>query len=331
MRRAYGVVAAAVTLLAVSAVWMVVHLRSTTRVEVCGYGSVTLPVPPFEAAEPLDEHVMQSLSRPVLRQLVAALDQSTDDYERAIGHYLARFDPAGAASRRDALVELALRSSDGRAYWLALTACLRPSLRLAPCDRMSNEQWARLDPDNAMPWFALAGEAHKRGDAAALGDALLRASRARTFDADVAGPHRLMQRADMRALPEAQRLAGLVTLIGIWAALPLPRIDAPLPYCRDQDTSRRPLCSDLATLLVERSHSFHGFSIGAGVAKDVWDEERRGRLADERDALGWAVNQKPESWRAVRHGLYVVARLRALQRRCRRQRRTRRAARARCS
>ena len=264
-------------------------------VEVCGLGDIQLPVPTREAEAAVHAALIEPVARRQREQLVAVLDASGSEQERALGHFLARIDHEDREARREALATLALHSSDGGVYRLALVACKDSRLEASQCDRLSNEQWARLDADNAMPWLALADEASRRGDGEAVAEALFRASRARRFDTDSTGPARVMQRADVQGLPTLERLALLTHLFGIWAAMPWPGLSMPMEYCRhaNADPNRPQLCADLATLFIERDDNLIGFMTGIKLAEHAgWSDERRQRLADEADALWWAMQQQ---------------------------------------
>src|SRR5260221_29749 len=59
------------------------------------------------------------------------------------------------ASSRERLVALAAGSRDALVQAYALQAC-RAAGVVASCQGVSPEAWARLEPDNAAPWLAIA-------------------------------------------------------------------------------------------------------------------------------------------------------------------------------
>jgi hypothetical protein len=262
-------------------------------VEVCGLGSIALPVPAREAGAAVLAVLVAPLGLDVEAAWVAWLDASAVEHDRALGHYLAAPDP----QRLRALVALAVHTRDPRVYRLALARCAREADDAEACERLSAEQWARLDADNAAPWLRIARQAAQRGDGAALADALYRAAHARRLDVDADAAARLLQRGELAALPPLRQLALSVQLSAHWAALPWADLLLAHEHCIDaaQDIERQPLCSALARLYVDRADSAAVFALGVQVAQAAgWSAEALLRLAQQRDALRWAERQVDE-------------------------------------
>ena len=265
------------------------------RVESCDIGSFPALSP--TAAVAVVAAVLEPLTRGARTRLITTLDSSADEYDRAVGHYIAwaaSTNGVRPASRRDALAALAATTHDARVYRLAIMACLPESSAALRCRQLSNAQWARLDADNAMPWLFDASDAAQRGDADGLSETLFRASQARVSDVHLGEVARLLQRPDIAALPAPQRLGLELALFEIWGAMPTPGVQNAIAHCRDAalDYNRQQLCSDLATLFVERDSSVAGLSIGLELAELAgWNQDRRRRIARELDAMEWAAAQ----------------------------------------
>jgi hypothetical protein len=128
-----------------------------------------------------------------LHRLAADLAARSTDRERATGTYLQMVAAAGAAWRahrdcadgdeacqaaaaqavstatadsRRALVRLASTTSDADTYALAMHSCRAPAGQssIDDCALLNNAQWARIEPDNAVPWLYLAADAGRRRD-----------------------------------------------------------------------------------------------------------------------------------------------------------------------
>lgn len=280
-------------------------------VELCGYGRVG-PIrsiddyPPgiVAAAEATAERVTADLlSQPQPRQqaighyaqLVAAMRAAGAEFERRNPQC---DDEACARRRRQAaeethapfaqsLAKLAVASQDPTAYALGVYGC-RLS-RAGACAQLTTARWAQLAPDNAVPWFVLAEEAHQNKDEVALAEALHRAARAKYSDYDWSAMLAMADHREAVALAPASRLVFLTTLIGIYSAFPTPGYLAASEACsqaRLGDAARRQLCSDLATMMTERSGSLLELSLGTAIGERTgWPAERVQRLRDEKEAV----------------------------------------------
>lgn len=89
-----------------------------------------------------------------------------------------------ASAPREALARLALTSRSPELYGLAWRVCGAHGAHDAAsaCRMLSAEQWAQLDPDNAMPWAGVLERARLQRDASAVSAALYRMSLSRTID-----------------------------------------------------------------------------------------------------------------------------------------------------
>lgn len=157
--------------------------RAADEIEVCGYGRWKLDA----QGAPVDLDKLDARHSAALdtarHALGAALAASADEVTRAVGFWtqsleVPRHDlPAcddddclkpyldawnkrlqANDAPRAALVKMAQTSTAPQVYALAYSACQANGLDFgAVCGLINVEQWARLDPDNALPWFRLAG------------------------------------------------------------------------------------------------------------------------------------------------------------------------------
>jgi hypothetical protein len=283
-------------------------------VELCGYGS-TPPIrstgdyPPEVSktadatfaivADALASH-SQTRTQAVglYAKLVAAMRRVSDENQGMTGDCAdepcqqRRWKLATEAARPHAqkLARLAVASQDPGAYALALYGC-RLNRDDGACAQLSAAHWSELEPDNAVPWFYKAEEAASRKDEAALSEALLRASRAKTSDYHWSLVLAMAEHPAARELASAPRLVYLSQLLGIYAALPAPPYLAMSRACsadRMADSPRGRQCLDLATMMTERSRSLIEFSLGTSIGeRGGWPPDRVQRLRDEIDAISF--------------------------------------------
>jgi hypothetical protein len=280
-------------------------------VELCGYGRVApirtiddYPAGVVAAAEAAMERIAADLlGRPQAReqavghyaQLVAAMRAAGAEFERrnpqcddeACARRRRQAAELAAAPAAQALARLAVASQDPTAYALALYGCRLN--RDGACAQLTAARWAQLAPDNAVPWFVVAEEAHQGKDEAALAEALHRAALAKFSDYDWSALLVMADDPKASALAPASRLVFLTSLIGIYAALPTPGYSAASEACSRErlgDAARRQLCGDLATMMTERSGSLLEFSLGTSIGERAgWPAERVQRLRNEKEAV----------------------------------------------
>jgi hypothetical protein len=149
-------------------------------VEVCGFGLVQVP--------PDDPDPVQRIPTAVRQSALDAMDglmlASDDAQVRAAALWMgARLRGRDVSRRVEQVARLALASQDPFIYAMAIEACKghQPN-EGGSCLLLSKAQWVRLDPDNAVPWRALAAEAHERDQPQAEDQALQFAARASRND-----------------------------------------------------------------------------------------------------------------------------------------------------
>jgi hypothetical protein len=189
------------------------HAIDTSTVEVCGYGAVQIP--------PDDPDPVQRIP-PVLRQSAIdaadALMLASDDAQvRAAALWMgARIRGREVRERVEQMARLAVASQDPYVYAMAIEACHGlGAAELGSCRLLSRAQWVRLDPDNAVPWQALAAEARERDEPQAADAALQLAARARHSDVHAGWlPHLVDKALGTQAAPLQRTLA----LSASWSA-----------------------------------------------------------------------------------------------------------------
>jgi hypothetical protein len=191
---------------------------------------------------------------------------------------------------RDRIATIAAASTDSDVYALGYFACSTPVRRAeeGQCAQISAAQWTRLEPDNALPWLYVAGEAAARGDVAGQAEAYFRASRARLDDSKWTVFAPLL---DTRLLPEpSQDLRDVlgVSAIGMAVANPLPNYQGLKFFCSQAalaDPNRRQVCDDLADMLTARSDTLLGLMIGRTLGERLgWSPDHLNVLRDRIDA-----------------------------------------------
>lgn len=203
-----------------------------------------------------------------------------------------------AAPHSQKLARLAVASQDPVAYAMALYGC-RLNSDEGTCAQVTAARWAQLEADNAVPWFYLAEDATSRKDEAALGGALLHASRARISDFHGSAVLAMGEHPAARELAAPARLVYLSQLLGIYAALPAPPYRAVSQACdadRMADVTRRQQCVDLAMMMTERSRSLLEFSLGTSIGeRGGWPADRVQQLRDEKDAISFIAQDSVQA------------------------------------
>lgn len=193
--------------------------RPPGMAEVCGYGEVQLP--------PDDPDPVQRIPPEVRRSALEAMDAlmlaSDDDQVRAAALWMgARLRGREVTSRIEQIARLAAASRDPFVYAIALEACHgRHGPEGGSCNLLSTAQWVRLDPDNAVPWQALAAEARARDEPQAEDEALQLAALAARSDVHAGRLTRLVDKAlgpHVTALQRTLALSAGLSAEAVWSA-----------------------------------------------------------------------------------------------------------------
>lgn len=243
------------------------------EVEVCGVGWMVAPPmgTPDEAA---------LLAAPgigaVRRDIGASLNSSSDEFERAVALWAGAVgEPLSFETRRDLLAREATATGDPRVYALAFRNCLGKTGPDGACAMLSAEQWARLDPGNAMPWLYALDAAVSRHDTAARDEAIYQVSVApRIEDRMFAAPAAIVDHApdDDRGALAAWTLA--VEALGMSAAqtMPLQTLTQSCGRAELADANRRQVCSAIADLFMQRSDSYLLQTVGGGLGRRLGND-----------------------------------------------------------
>jgi hypothetical protein len=238
-----------------------------------------------------------------------ALLDSSDSHARAVGLMIRRFEllragsPIQAEESRDELVQLAAGAGDPALYALAVGQCRKSSAdadTAGACQRISLSEWARLDPDNAVPWIATAQAARARNDTQAEAVAFARAADTHKIDNS---SHSLLS-FGLTELPQgitpAEKMSLSIELIGFEAAWGGPELSEISRYC-SADALRRDEahkeCDAVAELLVNHGGTILNLSFGARIGERVgWSSERLDGLSQEREALFRLLPDERQGW-----------------------------------
>lgn len=284
--------------------------------EICGLGRVKAD----DAGQPKDMAPIRLVAERARERLLPALANSTDEAARAAGLLLQSAgrarpadeacDSADCAQRnapvnnpgtslrtdllaRGALASMALNTRSPQVYAFAMAAC-QGQRREGVCLQLSPEQWARLDPDNAVPWLHVAADARERRDASATAEALFRVSRAARADAHWGGLTGLVLARLPAELPPLDKVALASEVLAIESALSPPFVPVS-QYCAAaevRDANRQQTCADVAEVLVNKGSSLVDVALGASIGQRVgWPAERVAALQDERDAIAQLAEQ----------------------------------------
>ena len=265
--------------------------------EICGVGRVKAD----DSGAPLNLEVIQRAAQQARERLLPVLANDADETARALGLFLQSTGsssasdaalPAGA-SARDALARMAVATRSPQTYGFAIRAC-QGQRGDGVCQMLSAEQWVQLDSSNAMLWLQVATDAQARGDAAAVAEALYRASHATTADwyaGTVASMALAKLPADVR-LPERGALAA--ELLTLQANGATPHLVAS-QYCSAtavHDSNRQQVCAALAEVLARKGSTLTDAGLSATIGQRVgWPAERVAAARDEVSAMSQLQRQ----------------------------------------
>lgn len=250
-------------------------------VEVCGLGSV----PARDAGvDGLDARLRRSRDTPGYLAWRDALLASPDATARAAGLRLLALAAPEDPQPVSRLAQIAHDSRDPVAYAYAITAC-QPrgdKVPVGACQLLSHEQWATVDPDNAVPWLHLANA--PRSDPR---EALFRATQATRISSHWGALYTRVLTAQPGGATPLDRLAMTTDALAISTSQPSPPY--PTKYCDAavlRDVNRRQQCEGLAELLATRGETLLDLAVARSFGEKLgWPAERLQALRDERDAL----------------------------------------------
>ncbi|MBL0727703.1 hypothetical protein [Piscinibacter sp. HJYY11] len=279
-------------------------VTAADETEVCGLGRVKAD----EHGRPRDMAPIQSAAQRLREQVLPSLLASQDDNLRAAGLVMVALDKrgaavdgveGGAARARDELASMAAFKGTPQVYAWAMRVC-QPQRGEGVCRMLSADQWARLEPGNAMAWLQVAADAKVRRDEPAVAEAMYRVSHAARSDARQGA---LAGTVLAKLPPEADMLSriGLAhELDGLDRRAELPLVAAS-QYCgvnEVRDANRQQVCAAVAEVLTRRGSTHAEASLGISIGERAgWPAERVAAAGEERDALAQlAVAGQADAW-----------------------------------
>jgi hypothetical protein len=244
------------------------------------------PAPP-PSAPAVDDDLCTDEDRPP--RAAGAIDALVEASatQRPAGRSAAHAAALLVAGRTDQLAATSASSPDPVAYAIAWQACLQVDAQDAPsCSLLNAAQWARLEPDNAVVWLALAEEASAHGDSQLEAEAMARAAGAAIARGHSAAVPALLGRAASRRQPQS-----LDTLTAGWRASSMWRVvglGQVHRYCDPAvpGSEREAVCNRLAATLIDRASDLPLRFAGIELARRLgWPAARVEALAEEQDAL----------------------------------------------
>lgn len=251
--------------------------------------------------ETLDQHVGR-LTQHAISHWQSALAASGDPRRQAIGLALTNAEPGGEVidpeelasgygpskdtPANNNLVLLASETGDPAIYSLAIGQCrnfVSGDMAPGPCQGLSWEHWASIDPDNGMPWLWIAARAEGADDQQAVESALAKASTASRIDSYGSALSALA----LGALPGDS--APLAKAVAGGEVISMLRVGTPLglmSMCSEnaiQQPLRKQECSAIATTLAKEGPTFTDLALASRLADRLgFPEDTRAALTAER-------------------------------------------------
>ena len=275
----------------------------TDTLEVCGHGQVSIDK---SDATAIFRHV-GALTQGAGARWLSALQNSDDLRARVAGLLLEGKVTGGDSLRpvqeqtRNEVVQLAAGSRDPAVYALALAMCSTAATTDAEsaCRQLSLQQWAQMDPDNAVPWLLLAGRARSRHDSAAEAEAFSHAATAHAIDSYSDSVYTFAEPELPTDVTPLERSYLATEVIGVEAAIGLPQYSVASQHCSTiamQDGTVQQQCRSLAELLVTKGTNLLDLGLGKTIgARAGWSSARVKELTIEQDALMESIIQQGPS------------------------------------
>ena len=196
----------------------------------------------------------------------------------------------GVAAVQEALARLALTADDAATYALAYRLCGNGRILTGgSCALISAEQWARLDPGNAVPWQEVFAAAQQRKDSAAADEALHRMATSQRSDQR----YFLLPGLVADAAPQDDALSSGVLMLAmeamsLQAMVSLPTYQPLVGACRSdalRDSNRRQTCEAIAELWANKADTLTERAMSGTLGGRLgWPEERIERIRAEQRA-----------------------------------------------
>jgi hypothetical protein len=251
--------------------------------------------------ETIEQHVAR-LTQHAISQWQGSLSSSGDPRRQAIALALTNADPrgevvdpeelaSGSEPSKDTpannnLVLLATETSDPAIYSLAIGQCrniVSGDMASGPCQALSWEHWASIDPDNGMPWLWIAARAEGAGDQPGVETALAKAATASRFDSYASE----LSAVALGAVPGGS--APLEKAVAGGDVISMLRVGTPVglvSMCSQsaiQQPLRKQQCSAIATTLAKEGSTYFDLAMASSLANRLgFPEETRAALVAER-------------------------------------------------
>jgi len=203
---------------------------------------------------------------------------------------------AETAAATRALARLARRSDDATVMSWALAVCSRQTQASADCKRISARDLARLAPDDAQSWLAVA--AMPGLPIAGQELALQKAGQAARFGGQDQQLPLALDSAWPTELPGYLRPEILVAALGVELGLGLPFLQMTAAMCgRDalQNDGRRASCEAMARQMQAQGRTLLAAGLARGLGQRLgWPEAELAAMAEESKSLFQAVPQTAE-------------------------------------
>src|SRR5450631_1682902 len=244
--------------------------------EICG-----VKVPPGTRDPVAVYQLVGALAQKSAGRWLARLMDSDDLHSRAVGLFLEGKISDGATVRpmaeqtRDELVQLAMGAGDPAIYAMAMNACNTYSgAGSGACQRLSLAQWARMDPDNAVPWLVIASKARATHDARAEAEAFGMAAKAHKTDRYNDALFGFAAAELPTDISPLEQWYFAIEVIGIESATGLPEYQVALNHCSMeamQDSRVKDECNALADLMVAKGTMLLDLGVGMKIgARAGW-------------------------------------------------------------
>jgi hypothetical protein len=239
------------------------------------------------ADETIGQHVMR-VTQTAISDWTGSLVASEDPRRQAIGLALENAHPGAPGDRgRDTpvnnnLVLLAIQTSDPVIYALALSQCGDLDQASGPCQALSWEHWANIDPDNAVPWLGLAAKASSSGDQQGVDHALAMASMASRFDEYASTVSAIALSALPRDMGPLDKAVAVGDVFSSLSSLGAPPLDITETLCSDtaiQQPVRKQQCTGIANESADKGATLFDVLVASKLAK------RLGFSADRQSML----------------------------------------------
>ena len=272
------------------------NLNVGVLMELCGHGKIPVTEDHATSAEKQAELSVTA----AYKRWVNDLLNSDNLQARVAGLILGRNDSLTEGESLDMgwrgnIVQLAAGSTDPVIYGTGVEIC-SSAYRADPasgCEQLTAEKWARLAPDNAVPWLIMAVNAHAAHNDAAEAMAYQRAANAtlyQRYDSAIS-----LAAIGLQATADpVERLFDNTTLFGtLNSALGMPPLVGISKYCVGSSSSVvKAQCAAIAEILVGDGADLITLAVGTKIGDAVgWPRDRIAALKSEKESLQRTVTQ----------------------------------------